>query len=74
MFSRYLVIALALGAAWLRMTQGAWVEASGLTGLAGGLIALRLAPRHPPLKRVAYLGFLVTAASILVVLVRRFRA
>ena len=73
MFSRYLVIALALGAAGLRVSQGAWLEATGLTGLAGGLIALRLAPRHPLLKRVAYFGFLVTALVIVVVLMRRSR-
>lgn len=74
MFSRYIVIALALAAAGMRMAQGAWIEATGLSGLAGGLIALRLAPRHPPLKRVAYLGFLVTAVTVVVVLVRRSRA
>jgi len=73
-FSRYLVIALALGAAGLKMAQGAWIEATGLSGLAGGLMALRLAPRHPPLKRVAYFGFLVTAVSIVVLLMRRARA
>jgi hypothetical protein len=73
-FSRYIVIALALAAAGMRMAQGAWIEATGLSGLAGGLIALRLAPRHPPLKRVAYLGFLVTAVTVVVVLVRRSRA
>jgi hypothetical protein len=72
-FSRYLVIALALAAAGMRMSQGAWVEATGLTGLAGGLIALRLAPRHPPLKRVAYLGFLVTAIAVIVAIIRRPR-
>ena len=73
MFSRYLVIALALGAAGLQMSRGAWIEATGLTGLAGGLIALRLAPRRPILKRVAYFGFLVAAVSIAVALIRRSR-
>ena len=73
MFSRYLVIALALGAACLRVSQGAWLEATGLSGLAGGLIALRLAPRHPVLKRVAWFGFLVTATVIVVVITRRSR-
>ena len=73
MFSRYLVIALAIAAAGMRVMQGAWIEATGLTGLAGGLIALRLAPRHPPLKRVAWLGFFVTAVSVVVVLIRRSR-
>jgi hypothetical protein len=69
-FSRYLVIALALGAAGLRASRGDWLGATGLTGLAGGLIALRLAPRHPPLRRVAYFGFLVTAIAIVMVLMR----
>ena len=73
MFSRYLVIGLALVAAGLQMSRGAWVEATGLTGLAGGLIALRLAPRRPLFKRVAYFGFLVTALSIAVALIRRAR-
>jgi len=70
-FSRYLVIALALAAAGLKMSQGDWVAATGLTGLAGGLIALRLARRRPVFKRVAYLGFLVTAAAVAAALMRR---
>jgi hypothetical protein len=68
--SRYLVIALALGAAVTRMAQGAWVEAAGLLGLGGGLLALQWARRRPEVKPVAWVGFAVTAVSMIVVLVR----
>jgi hypothetical protein len=71
--SRYLVIALAIGAAGLQASRGAWAESAGLAGLAAGLIALRLAPARPQFKRIALLGFLVTAIAIVVVLVRRYR-
>ena len=71
MISRYLVIALALGAAVLQASRGAWIESIGLVGLASGLIALRLAPERPYLKRLALLGFLITAVAIGLVIVRR---
>jgi len=70
--SRYLVIVLALGAAGLQASRGAWIEATGLAGLGAGLIALRLAPAQPRYKRLAYVGFLVTLVSIALVLIRRY--
>ena len=70
MISRYLVIALAFIAAGFRASQGAWVEAAGLAGLGAGLTALKLAAQRPSLKPLAYVGFLVTALSIAIVLIR----
>jgi len=72
MFSRYLVIALALGAAIYRATQGAWIESIGLFGLGGGLVALKLSATQPRLKPIAYLGFLVTALAMGAVLYRTY--
>jgi hypothetical protein len=69
--SRYLVILLAFIAAGFRLSQGAWVEAMGLAGLGGGLTILKLAERRPALKPIAYLGFLATALSIAIVLIRQ---
>ena len=71
MISRYFVIALAFGAAAYRASQGAWVEATGLVGLGGGLVGLKLSATRPALRPLAYLGFLVTAAAVGVVLFRR---
>ena len=68
--SRYLVIALALGAAVYRASQGAWVEATGLLGLGGGLIALRLSATRPQLKPLAYLGFFLTALAMAAIIYR----
>jgi hypothetical protein len=68
--SRTLVIALALGAAIYRVTQAAWIEATGLAGLGVGLILLTASARRPALRRLAWLAFLVTAASVIVVLLR----
>jgi hypothetical protein len=67
--SRYLVIALAFIAGAMRIAQGAWVEAAGLFGLGAGLAILRLA--RPALRPVAYVAFLITALSIVIVLLRR---
>ena len=72
MISRYIVIALAFIAASMRASQGAWVEAAGLACLGGGLVALKLGESRPPLKRVAYLAFLLAAVSIVVVLIRQY--
>jgi hypothetical protein len=70
--SRYLVIVLALGAAGLQASRGAWIEAIGLLGLAAGLIALRFAPPdRPQYRRLAWVGFLITAIAIAIVIVRR---
>ena len=71
MISRYLVIALAFGAAAYRLSQGAWVEAAGLVALGAGLVILKLAATRPRIKPVAYASFLITAVAIGVVLARK---
>lgn len=71
MISRYLVIGLAFLAAGLRAAQGGVVEAVGLAGLGFGLAILKLAERRPALKPIAYVGFLATAVSIAIVLIRQ---
>lgn len=73
MISRYLVIALAYGAAIYRITQGAVVEAIGLAALGTGLVILRAAPPPSPFRRLAWACFLVTAVSIGAVLARAAR-
>jgi len=70
-FSRYLVIVLAFGVALFRASQGAWIEAAGLFGLGGGLVILKLAERRPGIKRLAYLGFALTAVAVVTVIMRR---
>jgi len=72
--SRYLVIALALAAAVYRASQSAWVETGGLLSLGVGLIILSLAARRPALRPLAWLAFLVTAASMIAMLLRAGRA
>ncbi len=72
MISRYLVIVLAFVAGAMRVSQGAWIEATGLFGLGAGLAILKLAPSRPALKPLAWFAFLITALSIGVVLIRRF--
>jgi hypothetical protein len=69
--SRYLVIALAIGAAGLRASQGEWIAAGGLASLAAGLIALRLAPTYPQLKRAAYVAFAITAGAMILYFMRQ---
>jgi len=68
--SRYVVITLALGAAAYRVTQGAWVEATGLGALGAGLLLLRLAYARPALKPLAWASFGVTACALGIVLLR----
>lgn len=70
MFSRYLVILLALVAAIIRAEQGEWLAAAGLAFLALGLALLKLAAVKPGLKPIAYASFAVTAVSMVIVLVR----
>ena len=70
MISRYLVIALAAGAAAFRLSQAAWVEATGLGALAAGLIMLQLSTSKPGLRPVAWMAFLVTALAMVVVFIR----
>lgn len=72
MITRYFVIALAFAAAVYRASQGAWVEAIGLIGLGAGLVVLKLATTRPALRPLAYAAFLVTAATIAVVLIRQY--
>ena len=71
MISRYLVIALAIGASVYRYSQGAWIEGTGLACLGAGLIVLRFAPARPQIRPIAYVAFLVTAIAMGVVLFRR---
>lgn len=69
--SRYLIIILALGATAMRVSQRAWVEATGLAALTLGLVILQfLVPRRPGLKPLAWLAFGVTAAVMVVVWMR----
>jgi hypothetical protein len=68
--SRYLIIALALGAAAMRIAQHAWIESTGLAALAAGLVILQMAARRPALKPLAWAAFTVTAATMVVVWVR----
>lgn len=70
MISRYLVIALAIGVSAYRFAQGAWVEGTGLACLGAGLIILRFTPARSQIRRLAYVAFLVTAITIVVVLRR----
>ena len=72
MISRYLVIVLAVAAAALQASRGAWMEAAGLAGLGGGLLLLRLSPARPILRRGAYAAFALTAIAMIVVFARRF--
>ena len=71
MISRFLVIALALGVAVYRYSQGAWIEGTGLACLAAGLIVLRFAPPRSQIRKMAYAAFVVTAITVGVVLFRR---
>jgi hypothetical protein len=68
--SRTLVIILAFGAAVYRAVQGAWIEAAGLASLGIGLVVLGASARRPAVRPLAWIAFLLTAASILVVLLR----
>ena len=72
MISRTLVIVLALVAAGMRASQGAWVETTGLIGLAGGLIWLRAAERRPAFKIYAWMCFAITAMSMTIVFWRMY--
>jgi hypothetical protein len=68
--SRYLVIVLALGAMAARISQQAWVEATGLGALAAGLIVLQLASTRPRLKPVAWVAFSITIVAMGIVFAR----
>ena len=69
MISRYLVIVLAGVAGSMRVAQGAWIEAAGLFALGAGLAILRFA--RPALRPAAYAAFVLTAVSIVILLLRR---
>lgn len=73
MVSRVFVIIVALAAAVHRFTTGAVLEATGLLGLAGGLIFLKAAEKQPSLKRFAYLSFALAAVIVAYVLYRNSR-
>jgi hypothetical protein len=68
--SRYLVIALAVGATIMRLGQQAWIEAAGLGALAAGLIVLQVSGSRPALRPVAWVAFTITAVVMAVVFVR----
>jgi hypothetical protein len=68
--SRYLLIALALGASGYRIGQGAWVEATGLGALGLGLLALQLSNGRGGLRAAAWAAFLVTAVAMGVAFMR----
>jgi hypothetical protein len=70
--SRYLVIAMALIAAGFKSTQGAWVEAVGLSGLAAGLTALKLSGGRPAVKSVGYVALAVTALAVAALAMRQW--
>jgi hypothetical protein len=70
--SRPLVIILAFVAAIMRASQGAWQETIGLTALGSGLVFLKLAETRPAFKQFAYLCFLLTGASVVLLLFRQY--
>ena len=72
MYSRYLVIALAFGAAAFKAVQGAWVETASLLGLGTGLLVLRLSVQRPFIRGLAYLAFALTALCVVIMLARRW--
>lgn len=72
MISRLLVIVLAFGVAAYRLSQGAWVEATGLGALGAGLLLLKLSATRPQLRRVAWVAFVATAIAIGAVIVRDY--
>ena len=72
MISRPLVIILAFVAATMRAAQGAWQETIGLVALGSGLAILKIAETRPALKQYAYLCFLLTGASVVLVLFRQY--
>ena len=73
MISRTLVIVLAFVAAGMRASQGAWVETTGLLGLAAGLLCLRAAGQRPAFKTYAWLCFSLTAMAMAIVFWRMYR-
>lgn len=72
MVTRIIVILLAFIAAIYRASQGALVEAAGLAALGGGLLLLRVARRRVSFRNAAVACFLVTAGSIIVVIIRDY--
>jgi hypothetical protein len=70
--SRPLVIILAFVAASMRAAQGAWQETIGLAALGSGLVILKLAETRPALRQYAYLCFLLTGASVVLLLFRQY--
>ena len=56
----------------MRASQGAWQETIGLVALGSGLVFLKVAETRPALKQYAYLCFLLTGASVVLVLFRQY--
>lgn len=56
----------------MRASQGAWQETIGLVALGSGLTILKIAETRPALKQYAYLCFLLTGASVVLVLFRQY--
>ena len=71
--SRVFIIVFAFGVAAYRVSQGAFLEASGLSGLGAGLVCLRLASTRPHWRWLAWVCFGVTAAACLIVFIRMRR-
>jgi hypothetical protein len=82
LFTRYLAIVLAFGAAVLQGSRGNWVETAGLVGLGAGLVLLRLStpdpfaatrarpgapPPSPALRWLAWGCFAVTLVAFIAV-------
>lgn len=70
MFSRTIVILLALGAGAYRLATGAVLEGIGLLLMAGGLVSLQGAKARPSLKWLAFTCFALTGGIIAYVLWR----
>jgi hypothetical protein len=68
--SRPFLMVLVFGAALFKVSQAAWVEATGLAALFAGLLFLQLATKSPRLKPLAWCAFAVTGVSMVVVFLR----
>ncbi len=76
MISRTLVIVLALIAAGMRASQGAWVASLGLAALAAGLVCLRTGDARPEVRSrfrlAAWVCFAITAAAMAIVFYQQY--
>lgn len=53
-----------------RLSQGEWVAAAGLAGLAGGLVVLQMAPSRPRIKPFAWVCFGITVVAMVMTYMR----